>query len=232
MEFDPKWLTDPQVFQVNRLPAHASYMVRGADGAPLEQTLDGAWKFFYAQTPGASPQDMTFPAGTKSRCRAISSFRAAGSTVRPIMSIPNIPGTATRDWSLLPCRSGIILWDAMCAVLLCPKAGMALFACASTAWKRRLRYGATACSSVTVRTASHPRNSTSRQLCTGTAKTAWQCAYTAFPPQAGWRTRISGACPVFSAVWRCSRKRRPIWRTCGSSRSFQKILLRVRCVRS
>lgn len=45
MEFDPKWLTDPQVFQVNRLPAHASYMVRGADGAPLEQTLDGAWKF-------------------------------------------------------------------------------------------------------------------------------------------------------------------------------------------
>ena len=56
MEFDPKWLTDPQVFQVNRLPAHASYMVRGADGAPLEQTLDGAWKFFYAQTPGASPQ--------------------------------------------------------------------------------------------------------------------------------------------------------------------------------
>ena len=46
MEFDPKWLTDPQVFQVNRLPAHASYMVRGADGAPLEQTLDGAWKFF------------------------------------------------------------------------------------------------------------------------------------------------------------------------------------------
>ena len=177
-------------------------------------------------------RDMTFPAGTKSRCRAISSFRAAGSTVRPIMSIPNIPGTATRDWSLLPCRSGIILWDAMCAVLLCPKAGMALFACASTAWKRRLRYGATACSSVTVRTASHPRNSTSRQLCTGTAKTAWQCAYTAFPPQAGWRTRISGACPVFSAVWRCSRKRRPIWRPCGSSRSFQKILLRVRCVRS
>ena len=31
--------------------------VRGADGAPLEQTLDGAWKFFYAQTPGASPQE-------------------------------------------------------------------------------------------------------------------------------------------------------------------------------
>ena len=57
MEFDPKWLTDPQVFQVNRLPAHASYMVRGADGAPLEQTLDGAWKFFYAQTPGGSPQE-------------------------------------------------------------------------------------------------------------------------------------------------------------------------------
>ena len=57
MEFDPKWLTDPQVFQVNRLPAHASYTVRGADGAPLEQTLDGAWKFFYAQTPGASPQE-------------------------------------------------------------------------------------------------------------------------------------------------------------------------------
>ena len=39
MEFDPKWLTDPQVFQVNRLPAHASYMVRGADGAPLPMGL-------------------------------------------------------------------------------------------------------------------------------------------------------------------------------------------------
>lgn len=34
MEFDPKWLTDPQVFQVNRLPAHASYMVRRAVRAP------------------------------------------------------------------------------------------------------------------------------------------------------------------------------------------------------
>ena len=52
MEFDPKWLTDPQVFQVNRLPAHASYMVRGADGAPLEQTLDGAWKVFLCTDAG------------------------------------------------------------------------------------------------------------------------------------------------------------------------------------
>ncbi len=57
MEFDPRWLSDPQIFEVNRLPAHASYMVYGADGAPLEQTLDGAWKFHYAETPEDAPRE-------------------------------------------------------------------------------------------------------------------------------------------------------------------------------
>ena len=55
MEFDPRWLTDPQVFAVNRLPARASYTVYGADGAPMERSLDGMWKFHYAVTPEDAP---------------------------------------------------------------------------------------------------------------------------------------------------------------------------------
>lgn len=57
MEFDPRWLSDPQVFEVNRLPAHASYTVYGANGAPLEQPLDGTWKFNYAETPEDAPRE-------------------------------------------------------------------------------------------------------------------------------------------------------------------------------
>ena len=56
MEFDPRWLADPQIFAVNRLPAHASYTVYGADGAPMERSLDGMWKFHCAAVPEDAPQ--------------------------------------------------------------------------------------------------------------------------------------------------------------------------------
>lgn len=57
MEFDANWLSDPRVFAVNRLPAHASGTLFGADGKPLEISLDGAWKFFYSPTPAGAPED-------------------------------------------------------------------------------------------------------------------------------------------------------------------------------
>ncbi len=55
MDFQPEWLTDPRVFAVNRLPAHASALVYDGAGAPMERSLDGAWKFFYAPTPAGIP---------------------------------------------------------------------------------------------------------------------------------------------------------------------------------
>lgn len=56
MNFEPEFLTDPQVFAVNRLPAHASFTVLDANGSALEKKLDGTWKFDYAKTPDEAPE--------------------------------------------------------------------------------------------------------------------------------------------------------------------------------
>lgn len=55
MDFNLSWLADPTVFAVNRLPAHASFTVCGANHELLEQSLDGTWKFYFAKKPEAVP---------------------------------------------------------------------------------------------------------------------------------------------------------------------------------
>lgn len=59
--FDPAWVADPRVFEVNRLPAHADCNLRGAQGLSMEAGLDGVWKFHYAETEAQAPVDFYSP---------------------------------------------------------------------------------------------------------------------------------------------------------------------------
>lgn len=45
MNFSAQWLKDVSVFEVNRLPAAATLRLCDGDGVPMEQSLDGNWKF-------------------------------------------------------------------------------------------------------------------------------------------------------------------------------------------
>ncbi len=55
MEFDRKWLDDPTVFAVNRLPAHAALGLVDGRGQPMELCLDGRWKFAWSPTADGAP---------------------------------------------------------------------------------------------------------------------------------------------------------------------------------
>lgn len=59
---DLRWLTDPEVFQVNRLPAHSDHLfytdreqALSMENMPLKQSLNGNWKFHYAKNPSLTP---------------------------------------------------------------------------------------------------------------------------------------------------------------------------------
>ncbi len=57
------WLTDPSVFQVNRLDAHSDHLCcssreEAAQGrTSLRQLLDGRWRFAWSPRPAARPED-------------------------------------------------------------------------------------------------------------------------------------------------------------------------------
>ena len=63
MQADLNWLTDPTVFQVNRLDAHSDHvcyaspeeLARGETS--LRQSLDGVWRFAWSKSPGLRPAD-------------------------------------------------------------------------------------------------------------------------------------------------------------------------------
>lgn len=63
MEADLNWLTDPTVFQVNRLDAHSDHICYADDAealageSSLYQSLDGTWKFLWSPKPAARPAD-------------------------------------------------------------------------------------------------------------------------------------------------------------------------------
>lgn len=63
MEARLEWLTDPAVFQVNRLEAHSDHICylndrEAEEGkSSLYQSLDGAWKFLWSPKPAARPAD-------------------------------------------------------------------------------------------------------------------------------------------------------------------------------
>ncbi len=50
------WLTDPEVFAVNREPAHSDHRCT-VNGQPLRQSLNGTWKFAYTEHHGSRPAD-------------------------------------------------------------------------------------------------------------------------------------------------------------------------------
>lgn len=66
------WLEDPRVFAVNRLPAHSDHLfyeneeTAARGDMTLRQSLNGRWKFAYAQCPGEREKDFyreEFPCG-------------------------------------------------------------------------------------------------------------------------------------------------------------------------
>ena len=58
-----RWLTDPQVFAVNRLAAHSDHICyrtaaeAAARRTSLRQSLDGSWKFCWSPNPAARTAD-------------------------------------------------------------------------------------------------------------------------------------------------------------------------------
>ena len=50
------WLNDPEFFAFNREPAHSDHKYT-VSGAELKQSLNGAWRFSYAEHPSARPAD-------------------------------------------------------------------------------------------------------------------------------------------------------------------------------
>ena len=58
------WLENPEIFQVNRLPAHSSHSFYEKESEalpdaamPLRQSLNGVWKFSFASSPAAREKD-------------------------------------------------------------------------------------------------------------------------------------------------------------------------------
>ena len=57
------WLTDPEVFQVNRLPAHSDHVCYASQEecdrgvSSLRQSLDGAWRFAFSRAPACRAQE-------------------------------------------------------------------------------------------------------------------------------------------------------------------------------
>lgn len=67
METSLKWLTDPTVFEVNRLQAHSDHVCYASQEelnrgvTSLRQSLDGTWKFVWSKSPENRPKDFWKP---------------------------------------------------------------------------------------------------------------------------------------------------------------------------
>ena len=63
MQAELSWLTDPAVFQVNRLDAHSDHVCYAPGDQPaqgessLRQSLDGVWRFAWSRAPRERPAD-------------------------------------------------------------------------------------------------------------------------------------------------------------------------------
>ncbi|MDD5900125.1 MAG: glycoside hydrolase family 2 TIM barrel-domain containing protein [Lachnospiraceae bacterium] len=56
MEPTLTWLTNPEVFAINRIAAHSDHKFTDETGT-LHQSLNGTWKFFYAENPESRKTD-------------------------------------------------------------------------------------------------------------------------------------------------------------------------------
>ncbi len=63
MQAELNWLTDPTVFQVNRLDAHSDHVCYASDRelasgeTSLRQSLDGVWRFAWSKAPSQRPEN-------------------------------------------------------------------------------------------------------------------------------------------------------------------------------
>lgn len=57
MDFSPEWLSDPEIFAVNRLPAAAQLRLQNGRGEALEQSLNGRWAFHWAEDWAHAPKN-------------------------------------------------------------------------------------------------------------------------------------------------------------------------------
>ena len=63
MQAERNWLTDPAVFQVNRLDAHSDHVCYASrqeanqGESSLRQSLDGVWRFAWSGSPAGRPAD-------------------------------------------------------------------------------------------------------------------------------------------------------------------------------
>ena len=63
MQAELNWLTDPRVFQVNRLDAHSDHLCYASPGelergeSSLRQSLDGVWRFAWSRSPAQRPAE-------------------------------------------------------------------------------------------------------------------------------------------------------------------------------
>ncbi len=55
MKADIRWLDDPEVYQVNRMPAHSDHMYYEREEGDLSQCLDGEWQFFWSPNAAGRP---------------------------------------------------------------------------------------------------------------------------------------------------------------------------------
>ena len=53
MDFQEGWLSNPQIFAVNRFPAHSLHKYIGAEGEQFTKELKDGWKYKYSETPRA-----------------------------------------------------------------------------------------------------------------------------------------------------------------------------------
>ena len=99
MQADIHWLTDPTVFQVNRLDAHSDHIgyasAAEADSGvtSLRQPLDGLWRFAWSKAPSLRPAAFWQEDFDSSGFGLI---EVPGHTGRFNISTPSIPGTVTR----------------------------------------------------------------------------------------------------------------------------------------
>ncbi len=52
-----EWLSNPEIFAVNREKAHSDHLFSGAEGRNLHQSLNGTWKFSYSENPDKRPSE-------------------------------------------------------------------------------------------------------------------------------------------------------------------------------
>ena len=122
MNAELKWLTDPEVFRVNVLPAHSDHICYTSEAesgiTSLRQSLDGQWAFKWSKTPESRPTDfwrngcdisdfgtITVPAHIKFSTSTLSTLGTVTRSFVRRRSIPTMPPSVAMSASLTLTRA-------------------------------------------------------------------------------------------------------------------------------